>query len=242
MKLLTYLHLVPLVEQFILNKSFHYQIDVSHNLHHSHQVKELGFLIARQDYHLNYKQQETLYLSCMLHDMCDAKYVPRVQGILDVSNFLKKYCEMDVHDGVMNIITSMSYNQIVSNTGHVVYPKWLCQEKNFQDVFHISRQADLLTSYDLKRMIHYKHDRLGMFYSIDIYHDIVQTIDERMSKLIERKLFISPTAKRLAHRLHHELCNVVVPSLTCDDIYPILNEPVEPISVFASRMMAYGEK
>lgn len=234
----SFLHLVPLVERFVMDTCFDNHIDISHNLHHSHQVKELGFLIAQQDYHLNRKQQETLYLSCMLHDMCDAKYVPRIQGILDISNFLRKHCSMDVHDGVLNIITTMSYNQIVSSHGHIQYPNWLQCEHNFKEVFHITREADLLTSYDMKRMVHYKHDRLGFIYSSDIYEDIMDTVENRMSQLISRNLFVSPTAQRIAYHWHHHLCHVVLPSLSCDDIYPILYQPPETLEDFQKRLQS----
>ena len=233
-----FLSLVPLVENFVQNKSQYYHIDPSHDLHHSLQVKELGCLIAKRDHHLSSRQQEILYLSCMLHDMCDAKYTPRVQAILDISNFLTKKCfvSMLTHDAVMEIISSMSYSQIVRPNGKVVYPTWLLTDQNgWGEVFHIVRQADLLTSYDLKRMIHYKCQKMGLVYSCDIYQDIQETVKSRMSKLLEKKLFLSPTAITIARKWHQDLCdNVNV--LTEDEIYPIFYEPLESMEHFDQRI------
>ena len=233
-----FLSLMPLVEKFVEEKSHYYKIDVSHNLHHSLQVKELGFVIAGRDYHLNTRQKEILYLSCMLHDMCDAKYIPRTQGILDVSNFMRNGCgvSMLTHDAVMEIITSMSYSQIVKPDGKVEYPLWLSDEHNdWGEVFHIARQADLLTSYDLKRMIHYKQEKLGFYYSCDIYQDVMETVDARMSKLLAKDLLISPSAIKIARQWHQEL-SVSLETLTEDDVYPIFYKPPEPQEHFRQRI------
>lgn len=234
-----FLSLIPMVEKFVQEKSQYYKIDLSHNLHHSLQVKELGFVIAERDYHLNTRQKEILYLSCMLHDMCDAKYIPRVQGILDVSNFMRNKCcvSMLTHDAVMEIITSMSYSQIVQPDGNVDYPAWLSTEQNgWGEVFHIARQADLLTSYDVKRMIHYKQEKLGFHYSCDIYQDVVETVDARMSKLLEKELFISPSAVKIARKWHDDLLNHV-DVLTEDEIYPIFYKPEETLEQLRQRIL-----
>lgn len=234
-------YLAPIVEKFITDTSDRYRIDLSHNLHHSLRVKEVGFLIAKNDYSLSKRQQQVLYLSCMLHDMCDPKYMPVPQSILDVSRFIKEKClvPMMVHDGVMNIITSMSYSKVVQADGRVEYPVWLWKEKNFKDVYHITREADLLTSYDVKRMVHYKHEKLGMVYSSDMYKDILDTVDQRMSRLLEKNLFHSPTAKKMAKQWHYELCEEVLPRLTADDMYPLLNEPPETLEQFQQRLLLF---
>lgn len=234
-----FLTLAPIVEKFIDDKSRLYDIDSSHNLHHSLQVKELGLVIAERDYHLNHRQREILYLSCMLHDMCDTKYTPRTQAILDISNFLTKKCyvSMLTHDAVMEIITTMSYSQIVKPDGKVEYPFWLMKEKNgWGEVFHITRESDLLTSYDLKRMIHYKHYKLGAIYSCDIYDDVMNTYSSRMSKLLDKKLFVSPSAKKIAKEWDRKL-SCEISSLIEDDIYPILSAPLEPLGSFKNRIM-----
>ena len=240
---LSFLHLVPIVENFIRKKTIEYHIDYSHNIHHSWRVKELGFLIAHNDYHLTKKQEEVLYLSCMLHDMCDPKYTPMVQTILDISRFLKEECAvpMMTHDGVMNIITSMSYRKIVQPDGKIQFPCWLHRERNFQNVYHITREADLLSSYDLKRMIHYKREKLGMLYSSDIYKDVLETIDQRMSRLLERKLFHSPTAQKIAKEWHHELCHEILPTFTQDDVYPLFNQELETMEMFKQRIEKFQE-
>lgn len=145
---------------------------------------------------------------------------------------------MLTHDAVMEIITSMSYSQIVKPDGTVHYPYWLSTDKNdWKDVFHIARESDLLTSYDIKRMIHYKCEKLQFIYSNDIFQDVLDTVDRRMSKMIEKKLFISPTAKKIADKWHHELCYEIIPNFTQDDIYPIINQPPESIKHFQQRIL-----
>lgn len=235
---LSFLYLIPIVEKFVSQKSNLYHIDYSHNLYHSQMVKGLGFFIADRDYRLTKNQREVLYLSCMLHDMCDPKYTPVAQAILDVSNFLEKECGVSatVHDGVMNIITSMSYHQVVRPDGRVEYPQWLWKEKNYKDVYHITREADLLTSYDIKRMVHYKHEKTCLLYTLDIYNDILETAENRMCKLIERNLFVSPSAKKIATLWHHELCHQIIPKLSPDDIYPIFNQPPACVRCVLKRL------
>lgn len=233
-----FMSLIPFVEEYVRQKSLFYRIDHSHNLHHSHQVKELGFLIADQDYYLNNRQKEILYLACMLHDMCDSKYTPKTQSILDVSNFIKKCgVSMTTHEAVMEIITSMSYSQIVKPDGRVEYPLWLSADRHgWGKIFHITRQADLLTSYDLKRMVHYKHEKLHLLYSCDIYTDIIETVETRMSRLLERHLFLSPSAIKIAKQWHQELCRDV-DVLAVDDIYPIFYKPQETLPHFRQRIL-----
>ena len=240
----TIVSFVPLVERFVQQKCELYNIDASHNLHHSHQVEHLASVIAKRDYHLNTRQKEILYLSSMLHDMCDRKYTPRVQAILDISNFLVKRCytPMMTHDAVLEIVTSMSYSQIVKPCGSVVYPDWLDEMPEWAEVFHIVREADLLTSYDLKRMVHYKHDKLGFHYPSDIYDDVVQTVERRMSKLLSKGLFVSSSSKKIAQKWHDELCNELLPKLTENDIYPTLERPLEPLPEFKLRVSRILEK
>lgn len=212
-------------------KSAYYGIDYSHNLHHSREVAVLGKHIADKDYSFSARQKKMLYLSCMLHDMCDAKYTkPREKAILDISLFLRNKCGVPVavHDGVLEIITSMSYSQVVAPDGSVKFPPWIVGNEALRDVYHATREADLLTSYDIKRMIHYKHEKLGLLYPCDIYDDIVSTVEERMSKLLERNLFLSPTAKKIAKQLHDELMTERLPALTEDDIYQIFYRPPAP--------------
>lgn len=236
---LLFMSLVPVVERFVQEKTHQYRIDYSHDIHHSWRVVELGSLIADREYHFNHAQKEVLYLAGMLHDMCDPKYTPWAHAVLDVSNFLKNRCytSMMVHDGVMNIITSMSYSQVVQPDGSLRFPPWLWKEKNFKEVYHTVREADLLTSYDLKRMVHYKHDKLGLVYSSDIYQDIVHTVNTRMCRLLDKKdMFVSHTAKKIATQWHAELCDQVMPSLTSDDIYPILSQPIETMDQFRCKL------
>lgn len=223
--------LTVLVEDFIRAKCAHYRIDYSHDLYHSREVAVLGGHIADNDYRFSARQKEILFLSCMLHDTCDSKYTkPREKAILDISSFLRDKCgvPMAVHDGVLEIITAMSYSQVVSTDGRVRFPPWIVNNAALRDVYHTTREADLLTSYDIKRMIHYKHEKLGLLYPCDIYDDIVDTVDRRMSKLLGRNLFVSPTAKKIAAKLHEELMTERLPALTENDIYDILNRPPAP--------------
>ena len=196
------------VYDFIFSMCKRYHIDYSHNFHHSFQVFQLGDTIAKRDYCLTQNQHTVLFLSCVLHDLCDDKYTHTCQSTLDISNFLINKLQVPyyIHDSVMNIITSMSYSKIVQKDGKVVFPSWLDKEKQFHEVFHITRESDLLTSYDLKRMIHYKHERLGIHDPIAMKTDILHTVDTRMRLLINPlNLYISPTAKRIAKVWENEL-------------------------------------
>lgn len=201
------------VQDFLLSTCRRYNIDYSHNMHHSYQVLELAHCIAKRDYSLSENQKTVLDLSCLLHDMCDHKYTIAYQSSLDISKFLIKDLCMPhhIHDGVMNIIMTMSYNKIVQPDNRVVYPMWLETERHYRDVFHITREADLLTSYDLKRMVHYKHERLGLKDFQTICDDIHDTVNHRMRLLLDPlHLFVSPTAKKIARVWEKELLDSMV--------------------------------
>lgn len=200
------------VQDFIFSTCRRYNIDYSHNMHHSFQVLELADTIAKRDYSLTTNEKTVLDLSCLLHDMCDNKYTIVYQSSLDISKFLlTDLCvPHHIHDGVMNTIMTMSFNKIVQTDNRVVYPMWLETEWHYRDAFHIAREADLLTSYDLKRMVHYKHERLGLQDFDTIHHDIRDTVENRMRLLIDPlHLFVSPTAKKIAKAWEAELMDTL---------------------------------
>jgi hypothetical protein len=57
-----------------------------------------------------------------------------------------------------------------------------------------------------------------------------------MSKLLEKGLFLSPTAIKIAKQWHQELCTNVN-LLTEDDVYPIFYKPLEPLGKFRQRIL-----
>lgn len=76
----------------------------------------------------------------------------------------------------------------------------------------------------------------GSYYSCDIYQDVIETVNVRMSKLLEKGLFSSPSAVKIARKWHDELQkNVDV--LTEDEIYPIFYKPLETLEQFRQRIL-----
>lgn len=234
-----FVHLTTIVEKYVKDRCVQYNIDHSHNLDHSRQVACLGLTIANHDYSLTKRQYEILYLSCMLHDMIDSKYVPREQSIMDLTKFLQTDCGLTMLtiEPILEIITSMSYSRIVKPDGLVEYPLWLeYDDYHCKDIFHITREADLLTSYDIKRMAHYKCEKLGFLTPQDIYHDILDTAQKRMRKLLEKKLFVSPSAKKLATMFHDEMEDQLS-NLKIDDICGLLQKEPEDYMSFQTRVI-----
>lgn len=198
------------IQDFIFSTCRKYNIDYSHNFHHSYQVLELADCIGKRDYILNHNQKTVLQLSCLLHDMCNIKYTNYYQSIIDTSNFMIKDLNLPyhIHDGVLNIISTINYSKFDQSNGNIIYPSWIKTDSKYRDVFHITRESDLLTSYDIKRLIHYKHDHLGITDFKMIKNDIIDTANNKILKH-PLDLYISPTAKKIATIWQKEMLETI---------------------------------
>ena len=137
---------------FVLLMTKKYYIDESHGLSHSMNILHYAHNIYNDEIHKvpNLQQHEKLiYVTAILHDMCDKKYVDENKGIIEITDFLKETNQMTPTEIAVSkkIIQTMSYST-VKKYG---FP----QLDEYQTAYHIVREADLLTAYDFDRCMIY---------------------------------------------------------------------------------------
>ena len=109
--------------QYIKEKSLQYKIDDSHNYKHSIAVfKEGRKLMDMKSKNFPSDNRMIVYLGCLLHDMCDRKYIDERKGLEDIEHFLTSDCKLDkkIISAVTTIIPKMSYSKTIFENSFVL--------------------------------------------------------------------------------------------------------------------------
>ena len=137
--------------KFVIFTSKKYNIDDSHGITHSMNVLQNAHNIYESELPENpdlSKKQNIIYVSAILHDMCDKKYMVESEGICNIQQFLEdKMNDNEIHS-VKQIISTMSYSKVKVSG----FPDL----GELQLAYHIAREADLLAAYDFDRCMIYK--------------------------------------------------------------------------------------
>ena len=191
------MRLLPALFHYVKFRSGILKIDESHSvghsmnvLHHAHNI----YINSLHMYPILKDQEPIIYTSAILHDMCDKKYVNVTDGLRNIHDFLNY--KMPVADirAVEDIITKMSYSYVKANG----YPEL----GKYQMAYHIVREADLLSSYDMNRAIIYKmYDGLTVEASIT---DSYNLFNHRVLKYLDDGHFITDYSKRKAEEMQKE--------------------------------------
>ena len=144
------MNLISKIINFILTISIKYNIDESHGIMHSMNVVNYAHKIFNSEvYKNNYliEQEEVIYISSLLHDMSDKKYIDEDEGMTEIINLLKN--EVNNNDIVMikKIISNVSYSKVKKQG----FPEL----HEYQMAYHVVREADLLAAYDFDRCMLY---------------------------------------------------------------------------------------
>lgn len=170
------------------------RIDDSHNEKHSKEVLFWTIDILRHPKTTKDPLKIKMAAQCaLLHDALDRKYATDFSST--VSDHLQLFHTEDEVEVMMKIMRTMSYSEIRKNG----FPTWI-QESPYQQLFHIVREADLLSSYNLARMVEYRR-HLGGFTDQKIKDEIVELYDRRMGRLVEHGLFVLPGSAERAAQL-----------------------------------------
>ena len=182
-----------------------YNIDESHGLSHAMDV----LICANKIYNIESANNPTIkhhekiiYVSSILHDMCDKKYMDQKQGIDDINDFiLSLKDEQDINiitdsekDVINKIVTTMSYSYVKQNG----FPNL----GEYQTAYNIVREADLLCAYDFDRCMIYQMYK-KQFSLEDSYLDAVTLFDNRMFKHYDDGLLLTEYAKNNYLFLEH---------------------------------------
>ena len=166
-----YTMLVTKLLQFVMFMSKKYAIDESHSIGHSMDV----LIKAHNIYEAEVERfddlrakRRVIYVSAILHDMCDKKYMDESRGIREIENFLEEKMEPEEIDMTKTIISTMSYSKVKRDG----FP---CLGE-YQMAYHIVREADLLSAIDFDRCMiftMYKNDRT-VYEAFDDAFDLFQ--------------------------------------------------------------------
>jgi len=181
---------------YVILTSNKYNIDESHALKHSMEVLHFANKIYDSELYTNpilEEQKDIIFVSSILHDMCDKKYMNEQIGIQEMVNYMKDYLEIEHVDVISEIISTMSYSKVIKQG----YPDL----HEYQLAYHIVREADLLAAYDLDRCIIYQmmHDKCSYCESVPI---AINLFYKRVLRYIENDLFITEYSKKKAAELH----------------------------------------
>jgi HD superfamily phosphodiesterase len=133
---------------FVLGVCSKYNIDESHGLSHSMDVLNFAHDIYEAEkyiYPALKEQENIIYISSVLHDMCDKKYMNEEEGLQEINKFLGNIIKEEEKEIILKIISTMSYSKVKTNG----FPEL----GKYQMAYHCVREADLLAAYDFDRCV-----------------------------------------------------------------------------------------
>lgn len=182
--------------QFVIQTSEKYHIDESHGLKHSMDVLHLANKIYNHELETRpflINQKEIIFTACILHDMCDSKYNLEIDGLVEINKHMKTHMSEENLKIVSQIISTMSYSKVKKNG----FPDL----QEYQLAYHIVREADLLSAYDIDRCIIY-----GMMVEkYDYSHALRRAKDLMRTRVLNYRsdnLFITNYSKILSLKMH----------------------------------------
>jgi hypothetical protein len=189
---------------FVLKTSLRHNIDESHAVKHSMDV----FFYANKILHkenLNQcvRSKNIVNVCASLHDMCDSKYVNEDKGWVQLEELLQPNMNpKDLHVS-KNIIMTMSYSKVIKNG----FPTSFSKEDLL--LYHIIREADLLTSYDFERCIIYAMYKKNIGYK-EAFIQAEELFNNRMFMYLKNNLFVTNYSKKEASRLHQKATQKII--------------------------------
>lgn len=181
--------------QFVLFTSQKYNIDESHGIGHSMDVLHFAHNIYENEVCTNpflKKHENIIYVSAIIHDMCDKKYMNQDDGIFEIENFLQKKLPVNDIDVVKQIISTMSYSYVKKNGFPIL--------GEYQHAYHIVREADLLSAYDFDRCMTYKLHLNGDI--DDAFEDSLDLFNNRVLQHNKDNLFLTDYSLLKSRELH----------------------------------------
>jgi hypothetical protein len=185
--------------QFVIKTSKEYNIDESHALKHSMDVFQYSNRIYDNEVLTKpflYDQQKIIFVSSIVHDMCDKKYIPNENIALDnIYNEFKKDIPKDELDVIIKIISTISYSKVKK----MGYPDL----GNYQLAYNIVRESDLLAAYDIDRYIMYRMMNEKYEFS-DSLPESISLFEKRSMQYRNDNLFTTIFSKNKSLKLHNQ--------------------------------------
>lgn len=190
------MHLLNKLFQYVLITTSRYKIDESHGLNHAMNSLMFANKIYEKEvvkYPYINEHENIIYVSSVLHDMCDKKYMKQEDGLEDISKFIQslekdneKILSSKESKIVESIVSTMSYSYVKKNG----FPNL----GKYQVAYNIVREADLLCAYDFDRCMIYQMNKNNGNVS-DAFHDAVNLFDKRMYRHMDDGLLLTNYAR-----------------------------------------------
>lgn len=183
---------------FVIFVSNKYSIDESHGLSHSMNVLNFAYNIYSVE-KLKFPQlndhERIIYISAIIHDMCDKKYMSETDGIKEIENFLEYKIDYNEIMIIRKIISTMSYSTVKKNG----FPDL----GEYQKAYHVVRESDLLSAYDFDRCMVYNLQKINPDFE-DTFDTAVNLFNIRVLKHNNDNLFTTQYAKEKSVVLHND--------------------------------------
>jgi len=186
---------------FVIATSNKYAIDETHGLRHSMDILRFTHEILQHELPLNpwlAEQERIIYVSSIVHDMCDKKYMDEDEGLARIEEFLKDKLYNDEIKVTKKIISTMSYSKVKK----LGFPALGI----YQNAYHIVREADLLSAYDFERCMMYNiRQQNGNI--LDAFDSANVLFENRVLKHMEDGLLLTDYARMKSHDLQLDAIN-----------------------------------
>ena len=184
-----------------------HNIDESHGLSHSMNVLHFAHDIYEAEkvkHPILERQEKVIYVSAIIHDMCDKKYMNEEMGLKNINNFLQDKLTKDELDITKRIINTMSYSKVKK----VGFPEL----HEYQHAYHVVREADLMSAYDFDRCMLYNihlqetdpkyQDKANEIKILDAFNDAHELFYRRVLQHNQDNLFVTEYAQHNYLPLH----------------------------------------
>lgn len=201
MRVLDISTLLSVTFNYVIKTSNKYNIDESHGLKHSMEVLHYANKIYNNEQKKNLyleEQKDIISVSAVIHDMCDRKYMDEKVGLENINIYMKDYMNYEKLEVVNKIISTMSYSKTNKNG----FPNL----EKYQLAYHIVREADLLSAYDIDRCIIYGMTVEKLPYSEAVQRAIL-LFEHRVLKYRSDNLFVTTYSKNKSLELHKKALN-----------------------------------
>ena len=188
---------------FVLIASRKHGIDDSHGLSHSMNVLVYANKIYEHsvvNHPILKKDEKLIYVSAILHDMCDKKYMNEKDGIREIEDFLQDNNALNPSEINISkqIMSTMSYSKVKADGFPIL--------GGYQKAYHVVREADLLTAYDFDRCMVYKMNKNGGNFD-QAFNDAEELFNNRVLKHNDHGLFLFDYSKKESLILHNDALN-----------------------------------
>jgi hypothetical protein len=187
---------------YVLLTTKKYGIDESHGMSHSMNALHFAHNIyeaEKKNYPILERHERIIYVSAIIHDMCDKKYMDEDEGVYNIGCFLRDEIDPSEIDAVKRIVRTMSYSK-VKKYG---FPDL----QEYQMAYHVVREADLLSAYDFDRCMLYnihckvynsEDENSNM---LNAFSDAHELFHKRVFKHEDDSLLITDYSKGMHNRL-----------------------------------------